>query len=96
MIKRTNIDAFEKLVLIVGIMAIFVGGVMINGTLIRYNYELTWEFLQTTFIWLIMVIFLILLALSEDMKLSILQSQQIQMDNLIEEVKKLNSNIKKK
>ena len=75
--------------LIVGVMTIFIGGIMINGTLIRYNHELSWEFLQTTFIWLIMVIFLILLAVSEDMKLSILQSQREQMDELIKSVKDL-------
>ena len=95
-IKRTNVDGYEKLVLIVGILALAAGALMINGTLMHYNYELSWGFLQTTFIWLIMVVFLILLAANEDMKISLIESERRQMESLIGEVKKISKKLDKK
>lgn len=95
-IKYAKIDAFEKLVLIVGILSLVIGGLMINGTLEAFDYELTWDFLQTTFLWLILVIFIILLALSEDLKISVLKAQNDKMNKLIAEMKALRQDLGKK
>ncbi|MBL7055875.1 hypothetical protein ISS07_03115 [Candidatus Woesearchaeota archaeon] len=77
-------SAFEKLLLIVGALILIVGYIMINKVYIVQNGQLTWGFLQTTFLWLLMVIFIILIAIGEDIKESILTRQLAELKNIKE------------
>ena len=73
--KKRSTSIFEKLLLAVGISVLTVGYFFINKTFIAENFELSWGFLQTVFLWLLMVIFIILLAIGEDIKEGILLEQ---------------------
>ena len=86
--KRRHTSIFEKMLLVVGILVLTVGYYFINKTFIAENYELTWGFLQTVFLWLLMVIFIILLAIGEDIKEGILLEQLDEMRQLKEAILK--------
>ena len=51
------------------------GYFFINRAFIEDEYKISWGFLQTVFLWLLMVIFIILLAIGEDIKEGILLEQ---------------------
>ena len=52
------------------------------------GYKVSWGFLQTIFLWLLMVIFIILLAIGEDIKEGILLEQLDEIRQLREAVLK--------
>lgn len=85
--RKPNI--FEKLVLFVGIMVLIIGALMINNTFNLYEHQISWDFLQTVFLWLVMVIFIILLAIGEDIKQSLMINQTEQLKNLSLAIEKL-------
>ncbi|MEK6984152.1 MAG: hypothetical protein AABX33_06270 [Nanoarchaeota archaeon] len=68
-------SVFEKLLLIVGFLVLIIGYFFINRVFIAEGYKISWGFLQTIFLWLLMVIFIILLAIGEDIKEGILLEQ---------------------
>lgn len=73
--KKRRTSVFEKLLLIVGLLVLVIGYIFINRVFIAEDYKLSWGFLQTVFLWLLMVIFIILLAIGEDIKEGILLEQ---------------------
>ena len=73
--KKRRTSVFEKLLLIVGFLVLIIGYFFINRVFIFEGYKVTWGFLQTVFLWLLMVIFIILLAIGEDIKEGILLEQ---------------------
>jgi len=73
--KKRKTSAFEKLLLLVGLFVLVLGYFLINKVFISEGYELSWGFLQTVFLWLLMVIFIVMLAIGEDIKESILLDQ---------------------
>ncbi|MCH8329479.1 MAG: hypothetical protein IIB81_03740 [Nanoarchaeota archaeon] len=75
MVKVRKTSSFEKMLLIVGLLILFIGYMLISKTYAVEGNQLSWGFLQTTFLWLLMVIFVILLAISEDIKESIFIGQ---------------------
>ncbi len=75
MVKIRKTSSFEKMLLIVGLLILFIGYMLISKTYAIEGEELSWGFLQTIFLWLVMVIFIILLAISEDIKESIFIEQ---------------------
>lgn len=79
-VRKTS--TFEKMLLIVGLLILVIGYMLINKTYIIEGNQLSWGFLQTIFLWLLMVIFIILLAIGEDIKEGILIEQ-------LEEIKSL-------
>ena len=79
-IRRTS--SFEKMLLIVGLLVLIIGYVLISKTFTAEGNQLSWGFLQAVFLWLLMVIFIILLAIGEDIKEGILIAQ-------LEEIKSL-------
>ena len=85
-IRRTS--SFEKMLLIVGFLVLVIGYLLINKVYIAEGSRLSWEFLQTIFLWLIIVIFIILLAIGEDIKEGILIEQLDEMKSLREEMTK--------
>ncbi len=73
--KRVRTDTFQKVLLVVGFSVLILGYFMINNMFQAEGRIISWEFLQTTFLWLLMVIFIIFLSISEDMKTSMIQEQ---------------------
>ncbi len=84
--RRTNI--FEKLLLFVGLLVLILGYYLINKVFAAEGYEISWGFLQTVFLWLLMVIFIILLAIGEDIKEGILLEQLDEIKQLKEAILK--------
>ena len=85
-IRKTS--SFEKMLLIVGLLILVIGYMLISKAYIIEGSQLSWGFLQTIFLWLLMVIFIILLAIGEDIKEGILIEQ-------LEEIKSLKDAILK-
>ncbi len=65
-VRKTS--SFEKMLLIVGLLVLLLGYVMIGKTYAAEGTGLTWGFMQTVFLWLLIVVFIILLAIGEDIK----------------------------
>ena len=63
--RKTN--AFEKILLAIGITLIIIGYAAIHR-LFAVERVFSWELLQTTFLWLMMILLLILAAVNENMK----------------------------
>ena len=82
MVEVRKTSSFEKMLLIVGLLILVIGYMLINKTYAIEGNQLSWGFLQTIFLWLLMVIFIILLAIGEDIKEGILIEQ-------LEEIKSL-------
>lgn len=80
--KVRKTSSFEKMLLIVGLLILVIGYMLISKTYVIEGSQLSWGFLQTIFLWLLMVIFIILLAIGEDIKEGILIEQ-------LEEIKSL-------
>ena len=72
-IRKTS--SFEKMLLIVGLLVLVIGYMLINKVHTLEGSQLSWGFLQTVFLWLLMVIFIIMLAIGEDIKEGILLQQ---------------------
>jgi len=72
-IRKTS--SFEKMLLIVGLLILIIGYMLISKAYVVEGSQLSWGFLQTIFLWLLMVIFIILLAIGEDIKEGILIEQ---------------------
>ena len=87
--KKRHTSTFEKLLLVVGLLILVIGYFFINKVFVLEGYKVTWGFLQTVFLWLLMVIFIILLAIGEDIKEGILLEQ-------LDEIKKLKDAVLKR
>ena len=73
--KKRKTSVFEKLLLFIGLLILVIGYFLINKVFISEGYNLSWGLLQTVFLWLLMVIFIIMLAIGEDIKEGILLDQ---------------------
>ncbi|MBI4143572.1 hypothetical protein HY487_01665 [Candidatus Woesearchaeota archaeon] len=73
--KKRRTSIFEKMLLFVGLFILVLGYFFINKVFVLEGYQISWGFLQTVFLWLLMVIFIILLAIGEDIKEGILLEQ---------------------
>ena len=86
--KKRRTSIFEKMLLIVGLFLLVIGYFFINKAFIADDYKVSWGFLQTVFLWLLMVIFIILLAIGEDIKEGILLEQLGEIKSLKESILK--------
>ena len=82
--KVRKTSSFEKMLLIVGLLILIIGYMLIGKTYVAEGGGLSWGFLQTIFLWLLMVIFIILLAIGEDIKEGILIEQLNEIKSLKE------------
>lgn len=88
MVTVRKTSSFEKMLLIVGLLILVIGYMLIGKTYAVEGGQLSWGFLQTTFLWLLMVIFIILLAIGEDIKEGILIAQLEELKSLKEAILK--------
>ena len=86
--KKRRTSIFEKMLLVVGFLVLVMGYVFINRVFAAENYKVSWGFLQTVFLWLLMVIFIIMLAIGEDIKEGILLQQLDEIKDLKNEMMK--------
>ncbi len=73
--KKRRTSIFEKLLLVVGFLVLIMGYFFINKVFAAEGFKVSWGFLQTVFLWMLMVIFIIMLAIGEDIKEGILLQQ---------------------
>ena len=85
-IRKTS--SFEKMLLIVGLLVLIIGYMLISKVQALEGGKLSWGLLQTVFLWLLMVIFIIMLAIGEDIKEGILLQQLEEIKGLKEEFNK--------
>ena len=62
-----RINNFEKILFLVGIMATFLGFYLINKVYLANSY-LSWAFLQSIFLWLMLLLLIILTDSNESIK----------------------------
>lgn len=86
--KKRRTSIFEKLLLVVGFLVLLMGYFFINRVFAAENFQVSWGFLQTVFLWLLMVIFIIMLAIGEDIKEGILLQQLDEIRSLKEAIMK--------
>ena len=86
--KKRRTSIFEKMLLVVGFLVLIMGYFFINRVFAAEDYKVSWGFLQTVFLWLLMVIFIIMLAIGEDIKEGILLQQLDEIKALKEEMRK--------
>ena len=84
--KKRRTSIFEKLLLVVGFLVLIMGYFFIIRVFAAENYKVSWGFLQTVFLWLLMVIFIIMLAIGEDIKEGILLQQLDEIRELKDEM----------
>ena len=77
--KRRKTSIFEKLLLVVGLAVLIIGYFMVNKLFQLEGGKVSWGLLQTVFLWLLIVIFIILLAIGEDIKEGLLLEQTEQL-----------------
>ena len=85
-VRKTS--SFEKMLLIVGLLVLVVGYTLISKVYVIEGSKLSWGLLQTIFLWMLMVIFIILLAIGEDIKEGILIQQLEELKSLKESLLK--------
>ena len=86
--KKRHTSTFEKMLLIVGLLILIMGYFFINRVFVAEGYKISWGFLQSVFLWLLMVIFIIMLAIGEDIKEGILLKQLDEIKSLKEAMMK--------
>ena len=86
--KKRSTSIFEKMLLVVGFLVLIIGYFFINRVFVAEGFVVSWGFLQTVFLWLLMVIFIILLAIGEDIKEGILLQQLDELRELKEAILK--------
>ncbi|MBW2975413.1 hypothetical protein KY366_06860 [Candidatus Woesearchaeota archaeon] len=84
-------NLFEIILLTIGIALIVVGYITIHK-MIAAEKVLSWELLQTTFLWLLMILMVILAAVNENMK----EELRVVIENQVEEIKLLRWDIQKR
>lgn len=91
MYKR-NPNVFEKILLIIGIAVVMIGYTFIHKMFVVSGSLLSWELINSMMLWLLAVILIIQLAVSENVKEEMVLLYQNQLDEtklLREEVKLL-------
>jgi len=79
-----NPNLFERFLLIIGIFVIIIGYGFISNAQ-KLNDPNYWTFLQTMFLWLILTVLVILLAVNENMKeeLKLIAEEQLEQIKLL-------------
>lgn len=89
---KRNPNVFEKILLLVGVLMVIIGYSFIHRMYILTGQLLTWDLLQTMFLWLLLAVMLIMLAVNENVK----EELKILIEQHLEEIKLLRQDIKNK
>lgn len=85
-----KLNVFEKILFGVGILIILIGYFFVHGLIAREG--LSWAALQTTFLWLILVVMIIDSAVNENMK----EELKTVITNQAQELKLLRDDLRRK
>jgi len=89
--SQRKLNIFETILLVIGMALIVLGYIAIHRMII-YDRAFSWDLLQTTFLWLLMILMVILAAVNENMK----EELKVVIENQVEEIKLLRSDLKRK
>ena len=85
-----KINLFERILLVIGILVIIIGYLFVYGFVAKEG--LSWAALQTTFLWLLLIVMIILAAVNENMK----EELKMVVNNQIRELQLLREDLKRK
>ncbi len=88
-VRTPNI--FERILLIIGVLIIFLGYAFIYRVF-QFDSFLSWQAVQTIFLWLILIGVIIMVAVSENMK----EELRTVIENQSQEIRLLREEIKRK
>jgi hypothetical protein len=83
-------NIFEKILLIIGVMIVIIGYSFIHQMYVTDNYMISWGMLQAMFMWLLLSVMLIMLAVNENVK----EELKIVIEEHLQEIKLLRQDIK--
>jgi len=89
MVQR-NPNIFEKILLIIGVLIVIIGYSFIHRVYVMDGYLLSWQLLQTMFLWLLLAVMLIMLAVTENVK----EELRIIIEEHLQEIKLLRTDIR--
>ena len=90
MIDTRKPNVFEKIVLIIGIIVVVVGYSFIQQMYMAEGRVLSWALLQTMFLWLMLAVFIIMMAVNENVK----EELKVIINEHLEEIKLLRADLK--
>ena len=90
--KHRNPNLFEKILLIIGVLIVIIGYSFVHRMYVLQNYVLSWDLLQAMFLWLLLAIMMIMLAVIENVK----EELRIVIEEHLEEIKLLRKDLAKK
>jgi magnesium-transporting ATPase (P-type) len=90
MYYNRKLNLFEKILLTIGIFVIIIGYFFVHGLVLKQG--MSWDALQATFLWLILVVLIIVAAVNENMK----EELKLVIVNQARELKLLREDIKRK
>ncbi len=88
--QHRNPNVFEKILLIIGVLIVIIGYSFIHRVYVLDGYALTWQLLQTMFLWLLLAVMLIMLAVNENVK----EELRIIIEEHLQEIKLMREEIK--
>lgn len=88
---RRKPNLFEMILLGIGVSLIVLGYIAIHR-MILIEKALSWDLLQTTFLWLLMIFFVVLVAVNENMK----EELKLVVYNQLMEIRLLRDEIRRK
>ena len=83
-------NVFEKILLVIGVALILIGYFVIHSLAIAEG-AITWDLLQTVFLWILMILLVILAAVNENMK----EELSTVIQNQVEEIRLLRKEFRK-
>jgi hypothetical protein len=90
MYYNRKLNFFEKILLTIGIFIIIIGYFFVHGFVAKQG--ISWDALQSTFLWLMLVVLIIQAAVNENMK----EELKMVIINQMKEIKLLREDFKRK
>ena len=85
-------NVFEKILLLVGVLIVIIGYSFVHRMYLLTGQVLTWDLLQVMFLWLLLSVMLIMLAVTENVK----EELRVLIEQHLEEIKLLRLEVKGK
>lgn len=92
MVAKRQPNVFEKILLLIGILIVIIGYSFIHKMYLSTGMNLTWDLLNVMFLWLILAVMLIQLAVNENVK----EELKLVVQEHLEEIKLLRKDLTKK
>ena len=90
--NHRNPNFFEKILLMIGVLIVIIGYSFVHRMYVLDGYVLSWQLLQTMFLWLLLAVMMIMLAVNENVK----EELRIIIEEHLVEIKLLRQDLTKK